>query len=344
MGVMEMLIDKIRGKNLTIVYPEATDKRILGAAIRHHKDGYLKPILLGHKEDVREAAEAYGWSVDGIEIINPRNYNRIDEMVDLFVERRKGKVNEDEARRILRDRNYFGTMLVYMGLADGMVSGAVGTTGDTIRPGLQIIKTKPGINTVSGAMVMIGPGDERFIFADTAVTIQPTPEQLADIAAVTAETAKLYDVNPVVALLSFSTMGSAKSPEQEKVAEAARIAKEKYPNLRVDGEMQFDAALIPSVGARKAPQSRVAGHARVFVFPDIQSGNIGYKIAERLGGFEALGPILQGMAKPINDLSRGCSEEDAYKLGIITAASVDLEAKEKEVAEKEAKPASRKKA
>lgn len=321
MSIMEMLSERIAGKDIRIVYPEGNDARILGAAVRHQRERLIHPIVLGNPEEIAALAQEHGFDITGLEIIDPDSYAEFDRFVEAFVERRKGKATEEQARKVLRDRNYFGTMLIYLGLADGMVSGAVGSTGDTIRPALQIIKTKAGVKSVSGVMVMVSPEDERLIFSDIAVTIQPTAEQLAEIAYQSAQTAKLFGVEPTVAMLSFSTMGSASSPEQEKVAEATRLAKATYPELCVDGEMQFDAAYVESVGASKAPGSPVAGKARVMIFPDLQAGNIGYKIAQRLGHYEALGPILQGLAKPVNDLSRGCSEEDAYKLAIITAAS-----------------------
>lgn len=321
MDIIESIVEKIRGKNCTIVYPEGLDPRTLGAAIKHQEMGIIHPIVLGNPEEIANKAKELGKDIGELEIIDPNNYENYENMVQAFVERRKGKATLEQAREMLRDRNYFGTMLVYLGLADGMVSGADGPTGDTIRPGLQIIKTRPGANMVSGCMVLI-PADEtkdRLIFADTAVTIQPTAEQLAEIANETAKTALTFDVEPKVALLSFSTKGSAHSPEQEKVAQAAAIAKEKYPELAVDGELQFDAAYVPEVAKIKAPDSEIAGHARIFVFPDLQAGNIGYKLAQRLGGYTALGPILQGMAKPVNDLSRGCNEREAYELALITA-------------------------
>lgn len=316
-----MLSERIKGKGLKIVYPEATDARILGAVSRHNRAGLLEPILIGNPEEVKKRAAQEGFGIDGVKIYDPENYDEFDAMVDSFVERRNGKATEEEAREILKDPNYFATMLVYMDIADGMVSGAVGTTAETIRPALQIIKTDEYSNLVSGAMVMLGQNGEKFIFSDMAVTITPTSEQLAEIANTSARTAESFDINPKVALLSFSTKGSASSPDQERVAEGARIAKRKFPGLDVDGELQFDAAISPVVANRKAPDSVVAGQANVFIFPDVQSGNISYKVAERLGGYQALGPILQGLAKPVNDLSRGCTEDDAYKLGIITAAT-----------------------
>lgn len=320
MGIFEQLKEEIKGKDLTIVYPEGEDKRILGAAVRHQKDGYLHPIVLGNPEEIKKVASENGFDIEGLELINPETYEDYDKLVDAFVERRKGKATKEQAQTQLRDPNYFGTMLVYLGLANGMVSGAIHTTGETVRPALQIIKTVPGTKLVSGAMIMNGPKDEKYIFADIAINIAPDAAQLAEIANVSAQTAKTFGIDPKVAMLSFSTMGSASSPEQEKLAEATKLAKENYPDLVVDGEMQFDAAIAPEVGKLKAPNSKVAGEATVFIFPDLQAGNIGYKIGQRLGGFEAIGPILQGMAKPVNDLSRGCNEEDAYKLAIITAA------------------------
>ena len=210
-------------------------------------------------------------------------------------------------------------MLVHMGLADGLVSGAVHSTGDTVRPALQIIKTKPGVSRTSGAFIMIR-GTERFLFADCAININPGAQELAEIAVESAKTAEMFDIQPNVALMSFSTKGSAASPEVDKVVEATRIAKEEHPELKLDGEFQLDAAIVPSVGASKAPGSEVAGKANVLVFPDLDAGNIGYKIAQRMGNFEAYGPILLGLNAPINDLSRGCNAGEVYSMAIITAA------------------------
>ena len=222
---------------------------------------------------------------------------------------------------LLKDENYFGTMLTHMGITDGLVSGAIHSTGDTVRPALQIIKTKPGISRTSGAFLMMrGNEQEKYLFSDCAINVAPSPQELAEIAIASAETAKMFDIEPRVAMLSFSTKGSAKAEQADATIEATRIAKELAPELAIDGELQFDAAYNQSVAQLKAPESEVAGKANVFVFPDLQSGNIGYKIAQRLGNFEAIGPILQGLNKPISDLSRGCNEEDVYKLSIITAA------------------------
>lgn len=319
MKFIEELIGKLEGQKKTIVFPEATDVRILGAAARLNKDGHLTPILIGNEEEVKKVAKEAGIDLEDITIIDPEIYPEYDNMVDAFVERRKGKASLEDAKILLKNNNYFGTMLVYLGKADGMISGAVGSTGDTVRPALQIIKTVPGVSRISGAMIMMGPEGERYVFSDIAINISLEADQLAEVAVETAKTAKIFGIDPKVAMLSFSTKGSASSPEQEKVAEATRIAKELAPDLALDGELQFDAALVPSVGEKKAPGSNVAGKANVFIFPDLQAGNIGYKIAQRLGKFEAIGPILQGLNAPIADLSRGCSEEDVYKLSIITA-------------------------
>lgn len=319
MDIWSILENKIKGKNITIVYPESNDERILGAAARHAKDGLIVPVLVGEVEATKALAKEKGIDLGDIEIIDPKTYADFDTMVASFVERRKGKVDEEKARTMLLDPNYFGTMLVYMGKADGMVSGAVHSTGDTVRPALQIVKMAPGASRVSGAMVMI-KGEERYLFSDVAINITTDAQAMGEIAVVSAATAKTFGIDPKVALLSFSTMGSAVSPESTKVAEATEIAKNLAPELALDGELQFDAAFVEKVAKQKAPNSTVAGHANVFIFPSLEAGNIGYKIAQRLGGFEALGPILQGLAKPINDLSRGCNEEDAYRLAIITAA------------------------
>ncbi|MGX6970012.1 phosphate acetyltransferase [Vagococcus bubulae] len=320
MELFDQLKHKIVNKNIRMVFPEPTDERVLGAAVRLKSDNLIEPVLIGNPEDIKDLATSRGLSVDSLEIINPDTYEKFDEMVAAFIERRKGKATEEQARTILKDENYFGTMLVYMDLADGLVSGAVHSTGDTIRPALQIVKTKPGVSRTSGAFLMLGNRDsEKYIFSDCAININPDAQALAEIAVESAKTAELFDIDPKVALLSFSTKGSAKSEEVTKVAEATRIAKELAPEMAIDGELQFDASYVPSVAKQKAPDSDVAGQANVFIFPEIQSGNIGYKIAQRLGGFQAIGPILQGLNKPISDLSRGCNEEDVYKLSIITA-------------------------
>lgn len=321
MDLFDNLKQKVAGTNKTIVFPEGQEPRIFRAAIRLKNDGLVVPILLGKVDEIKQNAENEGVDLEDIELIDPNTYpeDKFAEMVEAFVERRKGKNTKEQAETMLRDVNYFGTMLVYMDKADGLVSGAIHSTGDTVRPALQIIKTKPGVSRTSGAFVMV-KGDERYLFADCAININPGAQELAEIAVESANTAKIFDIDPQVAMLSFSTMGSAKSDEVTKVQEAVKLAKELAPNEKIDGELQFDAAFVPVVAKQKAPESEVAGHANVFVFPELQSGNIGYKIAQRLGGFEAIGPVLQGLNKPVSDLSRGSVEEDVYKVAIITAA------------------------
>lgn len=321
MDLFDNLKQKVAGANKTIVFPEGQEPRIFRVAIRLKNDGLVVPILLGKVDEIKQNAENEGVDLGDIELIDPNTYpeDKFAEMVEAFVERRKGKNTKEQAETMLRDVNYFGTMLVYMDKADGLVSGAIHSTGDTVRPALQIIKTKPGVSRTSGAFVMV-KGDERYLFADCAININPGAQELAEIAVESANTAKIFDIDPQVAMLSFSTMGSAKSDEVTKVQEAVKLAKELAPNEKIDGELQFDAAFVPVVAKQKAPESEVAGHANVFVFPELQSGNIGYKIAQRLGGFEAIGPVLQGLNKPVSDLSRGSVEEDVYKVAIITAA------------------------
>lgn len=321
--LFEGLKENLRKKELKkIVFPEPTDERILKAASRLAEDELAKPILIGNEKDVNDLAEKLNVNISNCELLDPANYAKMDEMVDQFVERRNGKVKKEEAYDMLQDENYFGTMLVYMGEADGLVSGAAHSTSDTVRPALQIIKTKEGVQKTSGVFVMVRD-DEKYVFADCAINIAPTSEDLAEIAVESAKTAQLFDIEPRVAMLSFSTKGSAKSEETERVNEAVKLAKEKDPDLLIDGEFQFDAAFVPSVAAKKAPDSVIKGDATVFIFPSLEAGNIGYKMTERLAGFEAVGPILQGLNKPVNDLSRGCSEEDAYKLALITAAQAE---------------------
>ena len=307
---IDQIKEALKSKQQTIVLPEGTDSRIQEAAIRLHEEGIIKPVVIGNVPELSER---------GIEVINPETYAYIEELVEAFVLRRKGKTTPEQARELLKQVNYFGTLLVYTGKANGLVSGAAHTTADTVRPALQIIKTKPGIQKTSGAFIM-AKGDTRYVFADCAITIAPTSEDLAEIAVESAKTASAFGIDPKVALLSFSTKGSAVSEETEKVSRALELAKEKDPALSIDGELQFDASLVPSIAAKKAPGSEVAGQANVFVFPTLEAGNIGYKIAERLGGFEAIGPILQGLNQPVNDLSRGCSVDDVYKLSYLTAA------------------------
>ncbi|MFD0050808.1 phosphate acetyltransferase [Actinomycetes bacterium NPDC127524] len=317
--LFDVLKEKITGNNLRIVFPESMDERVLRAAGRLAEEKLLTPILIGPIEGVMDKAKELGISVEACEIYDPSNYIMADELVASFVECRNGKATAESARSILLDENYFGTMLVHTNKADGLVSGAAHSTADTVRPALQIIKTKPEVNKTSGVFIMVRD-DERYVFADCAINISPDSHDLAEIAIESAKTARMFDIEPRVAMLSFSTKGSAVSPETEKVSHAVREAQAKEPSLILDGEFQFDAAFVPSVAQKKAPDSLIQGDANVFVFPSLESGNIGYKIAQRFGNFEAVGPILQGLNRPVNDLSRGCSEEDVYKLALITAA------------------------
>ena len=308
-----MLIDelkkKLEGKNASIILPEGEDERVREAAKILKKEGIIEPIVLTDGEEI-----------EGVKTINVHDYD-ITEMVDAFVERRNGKIDAEGAKKlVLEDKNYFGTMLVYMKKASGLVSGACHSTANTVRPALQIIKMKKPFKKTSGVFVMM-KGTERYIFTDCAINIAPTSEDIAENAIISYDTAKAFGIDePKIALLSFSTKGSASSPEVDKVADALKLIKEQAPNLVIDGELQFDAAFVPKVGETKAKGSPVAGHANVFVFPSLEAGNIGYKIAQRIGGFEAIGPILQGLNSPVNDLSRGCSTEDVVALSYLTAA------------------------
>ena len=321
MELFDEIAAKVKGTGKTIVFPEGEDKRVLGAAVRLHNDDLVKPILLGKRADIEKTAADNGWDISAFTILDPAEYPEADKkaMFDALLERRKGKNTPEQVEEMLKDVSYFGTMLVYMGKADGMVSGAVHSTGATVRPALQIVKTKPGSHRISGAFLMI-KGDQRYIFADCAINIELDAPTMAEVAVQSAETAKLFGIDPKVALLSFSTKGSAKGDMVTKVAEATEKVHELAPDLAADGELQFDAAFVPEVGELKAPDSKVAGHANVFIFPSLEAGNIGYKIAQRFGGFTAVGPILQGLNAPIADLSRGCNEDDVYDVALITAA------------------------
>lgn len=321
MDIFEKLADQLRGQDKTIVFPEGEDPRVLGAAIHLKKDQLVEPVVLGNQEAVEKVAGENGFDLTGLQILDPATYPAEDKqaMHDALLERRNGKNTPEQVDQMLEDISYFATMLVYMGKVDGMVSGAVHATGDTVRPALQIIKTKPGSHRISGAFIM-QKGEERYVFADCAINIELDAPTMAEVASQSAETAKLFGIDPKVAMLSFSTKGSAKGDMVTKVAEATKLAKEANPDLAIDGELQFDAAFVPSVGELKAPGSDVAGHANVFIFPSLEAGNIGYKIAQRFGGFEAIGPVLQGLNAPVADLSRGTDEEAVYKVALITAA------------------------
>lgn len=310
---------QLKGTKKTIVLPEGNDVRILHAASRLQNEGIVTPVLLGNVSEVEKTAEEATIDVSGISIIDPAEVSYFEELVEVFVERRKGKATLEQARELLQNVNYFGTMLVYTGRVDGLVSGAVHSTADTVRPALQIIRTKPGVSKTSGAFIMM-KGDEKLVFADCAITVAPTSKELAEIAIESSKTAQAFGMHPRVAMLSFSTKGSAVTEETIKVAEAVKAAQLLAPELLIDGEFQFDAAYVPEIAVQKAPDSTIQGDANVFVFPSLEAGNIGYKLTERLGGYEAIGPILQGLNAPVNDLSRGCSADDVYKLALITAA------------------------
>ena len=332
--MFENLVEILKANPRKIVYTEGSDARILESAARLKKDGFLTPVLVGNVEEVKAAAAKGGFDIEGLEILDPLTYPGMDEMVDTMVELRKGKMSAEDCRAALSKGNYFGTMLVKMGKADALLGGATYSTADTVRPALQLVKTKKGANLVSSCFIMVR-GEEMLAMGDCAINISyedkldkegnvtlTAAAQLAEVAVETAKTAKVFGIDPKVAMLSYSTKGSGKGPAVDLVRNATAIAKEMAPDVASDGEMQFDAAVSPVVGQLKFPGSKVAGYANTFIFPEIQSGNIGYKIAQRLGGFAAYGPILQGLNAPINDLSRGCDAEEVYQMSIITAALV----------------------
>ena len=323
-----MMIDKLKKSPKTIVFTEGADARIQEAASRLLAGNFLTPILVGDEAEVKAAAEENGYNIRGAVIIDPKNYERMDEMVDLLCELRKSKnMQPEEARNLLLQGNYFGTMLVKMGIADALLGGATYSTADTVRPALQIIKTKPGHSVVCSCFILVrhsATGDNEVLaMGDCAINIKPTEDELAEIGVCTADCGKVFGIDPKVAFLSYSTLGSGKGEDVDKMRNAAAKAKAMRPDLEIEGELQFDAAVSPRVAHTKCPDSEVAGHANTFIFPDINAGNIGYKIAQRLGNFDAYGPILLGMNAPINDLSRGCNAEEVYSMAIITAALVD---------------------
>ena len=332
--MFQAMIETLKKNPRSIVFTEGHDSRILEATARLVADGFLKPILVGNVEEVKANAAKGGFNIEGVEILDPATYPEMDAMVAKMVELRKGKMTEAECRKALSAGNYFGTMLVKMGYADSLLGGATYSTADTVRPALQIVKTRKGAHLVSSCFIL-ARGDEKIAMGDCAINlgyedrldkdgnvVLSAAQQLAEVAIETANTAKVFGIDPKVAMLSFSTNGSGKGGTVKLSHDATAVAKEMAPDLLIDGEMQFDAAVAPEVGQLKFPGSQVAGYANTFIFPNIEAGNIGYKIAQRLGGFEAYGPILQGLAAPINDLSRGCNAEEVYKMAIITAAMV----------------------
>lgn len=306
-----------------IVLPESKDVRIQEATEKIMNEGLAQVVLIGNEAELKAASK---FDLSKAEFINPAEFNEYDEYVAKLVELRKKKgLTEEQAKELLKNPLYFGCMLVREGYADGMVAGAVSTTADVLRPALQVVSTAEGVSTVSSVFLMEVPDCEYgsnglFIFGDIALNPNPTAEQLSHIAVSSAKTFKsLVKEEPIVGMLSFSTMGSAKHPDVDKMAEAAKLAKELAPELKIDGEMQLDAAIVPSVGSKKAPNSDVAGKANVLIFPDLDAGNIGYKLVQRLAKADAYGPLTQGLAKPINDLSRGCSADDVVGTVAITA-------------------------
>ena len=319
------MIEKLKKDPKKIVLTEGSDPRILEAASRLIASNFLHPVLLGNRDEIWTAAEDAGFNIRGAEIIDPENYDRFDEMVDAFVEIRKAKgMTKEKAEKILRGANYFGTMLVKMGVADCLLGGATYSTADTVRPALQIIKTKPGNSIVSSCFILVRPsatgGNEVIAMADCAINISPSEDELVEICGETIRCAKVFGIDPKVAFLSYSTHGSGSGDTVTKMRNATQKAIEEYPDTPIDGEFQFDSAVSPRVARQKCPDSPVAGYANTFIFPDINAGNIGYKIAQRMGNFEAYGPILLGLNAQINDLSRGCNAIEVYSMAIITAS------------------------
>ena len=328
MNLIDKIIARAQANKQRIVLPESLEERTLTAADRSLADGLAEIILIGNVDEIMALADKLGLkNIGKATIIDPATSEKTETYAQLLFELRKSKgMTIEEARKKVLDPLYFGCLIIKNGDADGQISGALSTTGDTLRPALQIIKCAPGISCVSGAMLLITQTpqygeDGVLVVGDVAVTPMPDASQLAQIAVCTAQTAKSVAgfAEPRVAMLSFSTKGSAKHEVVDKVIEATRMAQEMDPTLKVDGELQADAALVPGVGEKKAPGSAIAGHANVLVFPCLEVGNIGYKMVQRLGNADAIGPILQGIARPVNDLSRGCSVDDIYKMVAITA-------------------------
>jgi phosphate acetyltransferase len=327
MGLMQEIIDRAKANKQRIVLPEGTEERTLKAADRLAADGVANIILIGNPSEIKKSATQFSLSnIDKTSIIDPVNNEKKQVYATLLYELRKSKgMTPEQAEKLAEDPLYLACLMIKNGDADGEIAGAQNTTGDVLRPALQIIKTAPGISVVSGAFLMFTREKEYgkeglLVFADCAVMPNPNAKELAEIAVATAQTARsIVGIEPRVAMLSFSTKGSAKHELCDKVIEATRLAKELAPDLKIDGELQADAALVPAVGSSKAPGSEIAGQANVLVFPNLECGNISYKLVQRLGGAEAVGPILQGMAAPVNDLSRGCSVDDIYKMVAICA-------------------------
>lgn len=336
MDLIKQIVERAKANKQRIVLPEGTEVRTITAADQLLADGVAEIILIGNTKEVKELAASLNLkNIDKATILDPQNYEKKEAYTNLLFELRKAKgMTIEQASKLAEDPLYIGCLMIKNGDADGEIAGAQNTTGDVLRPALQIIKTAPGISVVSGAFLMFTNQkqygkDGLLVVADCAVTPDPTASQLAEIAVATGQTARaLVGEEPQVAILSFSTKGSAKHPMVDKVIEATQLAQKIDPTMNIDGELQADAALVPSVGQQKAPGSKVAGHANVLVFPSLEVGNIAYKLVQRLGNAEAVGPILQGMAAPVNDLSRGCSVSDVYNM-VAIAANQAIAAKNK---------------
>lgn len=329
MNFLESIKDRARKNRKTIVLPETSDQRTIDATIKVIKEDIADLILIGNKEEI--ISKANGADLSSVNFVDPSNYEKMSELAEKLYELRKSKgLTLEQATELLTNNPlYLGVMLVKENIADGMVAGAANATADVLRPSLQILKTAPGTKLVSAFFVMVVPNceygeDGVFIYADSGLVQNPNSDELASIAISSAKSfEQLVEKEPVVAMLSHSTKGSAKHADVDKVVNATRIAKEVAPNLKLDGEFQLDAAIVPSIGERKAPNNPVAGKANILIFPDLDAGNIGYKLTERLAKAEAYGPITQGIAKPVNDLSRGCSAEDIVGVVAITAVQAN---------------------
>lgn len=322
--IINELEKKVTGSGTRIVFTEGWDPRVQEAAIKLVENNIVVPILLGEPEEIEACAKENGFDVSNIQQMSPKSFDKMEEMATKMVELRRGKLDMETCKKMLQHTNYFGTMLVKMGYADGLLGGATYSTADTVRPALQLVKTAPGNALVSSCFLLV-KGDQQYIMGDCSININPNADDLVEITMQTAHTAKQFGIDPKVALLSYSSMGSAKGECVAKMTEASLRLKRMPIDFEIDGEMQFDCAVSPEVAALKAPGSKVAGHANTFIFPNLSSGNIGYKIAARLGGWEAIGPVLQGLNAPINDLSRGCTAQEIYKMAIVTAAQKFLD-------------------